>query len=62
MATPGPTPAATEGRIRNEPKNDATHLSEPCFVENPLPVASWLVSKLFARWAPRSSAALSGVV
>jgi hypothetical protein len=61
-ATSRPTPAAAEGPNRNEPKNDATPVSDPSFVENTPPVATRLVSKLFAGWAPRPATALPRVV
>jgi hypothetical protein len=59
--TPATRPAA-EGPIRNEPKNDATPLLESSSDVNPVPVATRLVSKLFAGWSPRPAAALPGVV
>jgi hypothetical protein len=59
--TPATRPAA-EAPIRNEPKNDATSLFEPSSSVDPVPVATRLVSKLFAGWSPRPATALPGVV
>jgi hypothetical protein len=61
-ATPRPTPAAAGAPIRNEPKNDANSLPEPIFVERSVPATARLVSKLFAGWSPRPTAAVPGVV
>jgi hypothetical protein len=60
--TSRPTPAAAEGPIRNEPKNDAIPLPEPTFREGAVPATARLVSKLFAGWGPRPATALPGVV
>jgi hypothetical protein len=57
-----PTPAAAGSPIRNEPKNDATPLLETPFHEKAVPAPARLVSKLFAGWAPRPTAAVPGVV
>ncbi|HWE36505.1 MAG TPA: hypothetical protein VG406_08065, partial [Isosphaeraceae bacterium] len=59
---PRPVPPRAEAPARNEPKNDATRLPESSSDANPVPVASRLVSKLFAGWAPRPATALPGVV
>jgi hypothetical protein len=59
--SPAVRPAA-EAPIRSEPKNDATPLVEPISEMNPVPVATRLVSKLFAGWSPRPSVAVPGVV
>jgi hypothetical protein len=61
-ATPRPTPAAAEAPIRNEPKNDANSLPESSSDAKPVPVATRVVSKLFAGWSPRPATALPGVV
>ncbi|HWE39655.1 MAG TPA: hypothetical protein VG406_24110, partial [Isosphaeraceae bacterium] len=60
VGRPVPTPA--EAPARNEPKNDATLYSETISDAHPVPGPSRLVSKLFAAWAPRPSAAIPGVV
>jgi hypothetical protein len=60
--TSGPTPAAAEGPIRNEPQNDAIPSVEAVSVEKSGTAPAGLVSKVLAALSPRPQTARLGVV